>query len=149
LAKKAVYGQEAERLYVRKGKTLEEISRLLHVSVRTLSLWKNRDNWSGKRKAFLTSPHGSAEALRDILEQKIHELQSLAPGEIDGKAIDGISKVVAAITKIERQADPLAEAINVLDSFTAFVRERESETKFLDRLYQWVHDFFEKLANER
>ncbi|MDY7036744.1 MAG: hypothetical protein SV375_11360, partial [Thermodesulfobacteriota bacterium] len=55
MGKKAALFEEAQRMYVQEGATLEEISRRLDVSVTSLSIWKNEGMWQEARMRYLKS----------------------------------------------------------------------------------------------
>ena len=59
MAKKKIYCEEAERLYVEEQMTLQEISLRLNVSVRLINYWKKDKEWKEKRKTFIKNKQTS------------------------------------------------------------------------------------------
>jgi uncharacterized protein YjcR len=53
VAKKKIYCEEAERLYVEEQMTIQEISFRLNVSVRLINYWKKDKDWKEKRNNFI------------------------------------------------------------------------------------------------
>lgn len=133
--------EAATELYVRKGKTLEEIHGIIAVSTTTLTKWKKDGDWGRKRKDYLTrTRQGPAQRLRD----KLYKLLEDAP-EIDGKTVDAVSKIVSAIEKIEGGRDPLGATIEVMDRFTKYLEINEKDSAFMDRFTEHLHGFFSEV----
>ncbi len=143
MAKFNDYGFEAENLYVRKGMTLEQIANLLGISVQSLSRWKKRGDWGGKRKIFMASPSGAIGALEEVLRNKIEELRNLPAEEINSKRIDGITKLVASISRIRKEQDLRTQAIFVMQEFGRFIRARDLNQHDLDVVTKLIQEFFE------
>ncbi|MFN7066137.1 MAG: phage terminase small subunit-related protein, partial [Aquificaceae bacterium] len=55
MAKKQLYFNEAERLYVIEQCTIQEIANRLRVSEKTVRLWKEEGDWENKRLQYLKS----------------------------------------------------------------------------------------------
>jgi hypothetical protein len=53
MSKIATYGVQAENLYIRDGRNITEISRILPVTIPTLSKWKLKMEWDRKRDVFM------------------------------------------------------------------------------------------------
>ncbi len=141
MAKARDFYPTAEELYVRKGKTLEEIKAIVGVSTTTLSKWKKDGDWGRKRKDYLTrTRQGPAQRLRDKLYSLLEET-----GEIDPKVVDSVSKIVAAIEKIEGGRDSLGSAIETMDKFTKYLQRNEKDTVFMDRFTEHLHGFFSEV----
>lgn len=63
MAKKHLYYNEAERLYVVEQCPLSEIASRLRVSEKTLRAWKEEGNWDKKRLQFLQQKQSFSEEL--------------------------------------------------------------------------------------
>lgn len=63
MAKKHIYFQEAERLYVIEQCTIAEIASRLKLSEKTIRLWKEEGDWERKRAQFLKEKQSLAEEL--------------------------------------------------------------------------------------
>jgi len=113
-SKRAVYYQQAEKLYVENGFSLQIIEDLFDKKVtrRTISNWKNEFDWDGKRKKHL-------EHNKSLIEET-RELVKIA---LDNAKADPSSKNIAAY---KRAVDALKalEAVNILNPDTP---EKESE----------------------
>lgn len=141
MAKARDFYPAAEEFYVRKGKTLAEIAEVIAVSTTTLSKWKRGGDWGRKRKDYLTrTRQGPAQRLRDKLYNLLEEA-----GEIDSKTVDSVSKIVAAIEKIEGGRDALGSAIETMDKFTKYLQSNEKDANFMDRFAEHLHGFFSEV----
>ncbi len=145
MGKYEIYGKDAERLYVQRSKTLTEIHELLHISLQTLSRWKQEGGWEEKKRAFLSSPRGAVEVMEEALLRKIEEIRKIHADDITPGQIDGLSKLVSMIQKMRRESDPLGQAIAVFDEFSKFVKGKEKDRRKLDWLYTQMQEFFEQL----
>jgi uncharacterized protein YjcR len=63
MAKKQLYFNEAERLYVVEQCTIGEIASRLKLGEKTVRLWKEEGDWDTKRKQFLKERQSLAEEL--------------------------------------------------------------------------------------
>ena len=63
MAKKHLYFNEAERLYVVEQCTIAEIASRLNLGEKTVRLWKEEGDWDRKRKQFLSERQSLAEEL--------------------------------------------------------------------------------------
>lgn len=91
MAKKAIFYEEAEKLYVIEQNTLEDIQAKLPVSERTLRTWKADGDWDTKRIQYSKSGRGMEEALRSA---KFKIIQSI-DYDLDRKeVVEGIRKTV-------------------------------------------------------
>lgn len=85
MAKKDIYFDTAEHLYVIDQHTLNEIASRLSVSERTLVNWKAQGEWDEKRKQYLASRQSFHEELyllaRDIAASVRADIR-------DGKRVD-------------------------------------------------------------
>jgi len=120
--KETAYFDQAERLFVREGKTLEQLAALLPVSVTTLGKWSQKGGWGKKRAAELDSPRTLGERLRRTLEAQLTAIEGereLKPGDFDS-----IYKIFCAIQKIEKGGvDLRVMAVEVMDAFTRWLRD--------------------------
>ena len=69
MAKAAVYAEEAKRLFVREGFSLDAIVGMLdgHVSRKTLYNWKEAGDWEKKRKEFLEQTKDIKDQLKSLV----------------------------------------------------------------------------------
>jgi len=143
LGKKELYYDQAERLYVQGGHSIERISQILPVSAKTLYEWKKYGDWGTRKRAHLASRRNVADILRQRLEEKI--------GEFEGKTFtsgdaDEISKISATIDRIEKSAyDLRAVSVEVMERFGKYLRANLKDTNELQRISKYIQGFFEWL----
>ena len=143
MSKKELYYDQAERLYVQGGHSIEKIGQLLPVSVKTLYQWKQYGDWGTRKRAHLASRRNVADILRDRLEEKI--------GEMDGRTFtaadaDEISKISATIDRIEKSAyDLRAVSVEVMQRFGKYLRANLKDGNELQRISKYIQGFFEWL----
>lgn len=145
--KEAIYYEPARDLFVKKNKNLREISEIIPVSPQTLSKWKADGDWDREKKAYLTSPQGAVEILKEVLLLKTEEIRGMTASEIDAGTLDSLAKLVAMITRLEKEADPLAQTIFVFEKFSGFVREKERDSEKIDWISKMMQGFFENVRN--
>lgn len=78
MAKAAIYAEEAQRLFVVEGYSLDAIEKLLknNVSRKTLYNWKVQGKWEEKRKKYLNSTKSLQEDLLEIARTTIKEAKA-------------------------------------------------------------------------
>jgi len=143
MGKYAIYGEEAERLYVKKGKSLKEISELLGVSVNSLLKWKDYAGWNYKRRKFLSTPRGVEEKLEAVLRAKVEELENMNPAEVSASVVDSLWKLLKSVESVRKERDLFAETVDVMDEFTSFLRWKVKDRDFLEKVFALINEFFE------
>lgn len=105
--------QKAEAYYIENiDADLKQVAELFDAHYDTIRDWAKKHDWEDKRLNFHSSP--------TIIKQK---LQEEAVNIINGKppafSADGISKIMSAIDKLDRQADPIVvhKILKDLDNF--------------------------------
>ncbi len=70
MAKAAIYAEEAKRLFVREGLSLDAILGILNgkVSRKTLFNWKTDGQWEEKRKEFLAQTRDMKDQLKSLVQ---------------------------------------------------------------------------------
>ncbi len=119
--------KELARLYYMQGESQKSIATKVEVSEATLSKWVNTYGWEAKRAGVnITRPEIVNKNL--ILISKL--LDRLNSEDIDlkdvGKIVDQISKLAAAIERIDKRAN----VIDAIEVFTAL-------NKWLENRMQW------------
>ena len=128
-------------MYVKDNKTLREIGSLIDVSEKTLCQWKRDGDWERKRRDRLTSTRTApAERLKERLHRLIED-----PAAIDSKTADEIYKLLLSIEKIQG-FDLKVATIEVMDRFTRFIRLREKDGVFIERLTTHIQAFFSEVS---
>jgi len=120
MAKEALHGLEAERLYVIEQCTLAEIAGRLDVSARTLQTWKSRGDWDTKRRAYLASRRSFHEELyefgRDLLANIREDLkEGREPGT--GKLYT-LGRLLGNLLKVKDYEDVAAKKEDVAKGLT-------------------------------
>ena len=99
----------AIRMYA-DGKSLTEISKILNVSITTLSEWKTStrypdkdiDEWDRAKQ----QKRGMIQRLKDLYEEQMAYLESLHPSERSSMMMDALSKLGSLVEqrdKVERE----------------------------------------------
>jgi hypothetical protein len=78
MAKKAIYYEDAKRLYVFEGFSLDTVCELLkgNVSRKTLYNWKEAHGWDEKRKKHVESSENIAVDLQELVKKSIFQYQA-------------------------------------------------------------------------
>ena len=131
---------DAERLSVKEGKSQREISQLLGISEKTLSQWSVKGEWQRQRKEYLVS---SRTGPVDKLKERFYRLLE-SEEELDAKKTDEMYKIQLLIDRMEGY-DIKGATIEVMDRFATFIRQRETDTGFIEQLMNHTHAFFEEV----
>jgi hypothetical protein len=139
------YLNQAERLFVHEGRTLEEITTRLSVDLTTLLDWQNKGEWDRKRSAILANPENLAERLRLALGKMLAALEN--GEELDPKAFDTIAKAATAIKNLDRGGYDLKVAgLKVMEDFTGFLKEQLVEPGELQLIGSRIRAWFRSLV---
>lgn len=92
--------------------TQKECAELFGVTTKTVSTWANADDWESKRLDY----HSSPVKIKQYLQK---ELLNVVQGNAATISADTISKLMAALDKCERKADPIVvhRILKDLDNF--------------------------------
>jgi len=138
------YLNQAERLFVHEGRTLEEINTRLSVPLTTLSVWQNKGEWDRKRRAILANPENLAERLRLALGKMLAALEN--GEELDPKAFDPLAKAATAIKNLDRGGYDLKVAgLKVMEDFSGFLKEQQVEGGELQLIGSRIRAWFRSL----
>lgn len=114
----------AQQLYVRNGVLQQDIAKLVKVSEKTISQWKQADGWDKQRAAVSTTKekelsrlYSQLSALNSAIEAREQGRDYPLPGEADTQ-----NKLAAAIAKLEQDTG-LSATVNVFMRFTKWLRE--------------------------
>ncbi len=110
----------AEAYYFDTDFDQKEIAELLDVSEQTMSRWVNDGNWKVKKASYKINP---GNLLAMLYEQcfLIQEKAKNANRPLDAKEADAISKLAAAIERINKRISP-STIIHVLIDFNNWLR---------------------------
>jgi hypothetical protein len=97
MAKAAIYAEEAKRLFVVEGFSLDAIVGMLNgkVSRKTLFNWKVEGQWESKRKEYLEQTKDLHAQLKDIVDITVKE----AKARPSSKNIRAMFQALAALDK--------------------------------------------------
>lgn len=108
---KRQYFDEAERLYISEHLSLEEISRRLKLSRKTVMKWKEIGDWENKRKQFLRSKQSFHEELYEFARKLMKDIiQDLEAGEkVDPGRMYAFCKVIPMFAKVKNYEDVVSK----------------------------------------
>ena len=111
---------EAEQLFVRHGRTIEDISSALSLSRGTVARWSKSGDWVRKRQEFLReSPLAPIETLKKQ-RLRVIELMPTTPAPDAGLA-DQLWKITRTIESLEARGDNIGGTLDVIERFARFV----------------------------
>ncbi|MEI8390685.1 MAG: hypothetical protein WCG23_12480 [bacterium] len=126
MSKKKFYYAEAQRLYTEEQMTIEEIAERFHISVRIIKYWKDGNDWSGKRQAFLDSKQVCLQDFDIFVRNMLSDLSE----NID----TGIKISSGRLYSFVRQMDTLikfkkaeADCKKFFEKYPDFCREKSEE----------------------
>ncbi|MBF0516370.1 MAG: hypothetical protein HQK97_04500 [Nitrospirae bacterium] len=111
MAKKQLYFDEAERLFVIEQHGVADIAQRLNLAERTVRLWKDEGKWDDKRVAYLRSKQTFHEELYDfcrllMLKAKNDMANNVKP---DQSQMYTLGKLLPLITKVKDYEDAAAK----------------------------------------
>jgi hypothetical protein len=93
--------QKAEAYFIENFETSQkEIAQLYKVTEKTIGLWAKKHDWDEKRYNF----HASPTKIKQLLQQ---ELLNVTSGGTPKLPADGISKLMSALDKCDKNSDPI------------------------------------------
>uniref|UniRef100_A0A7C3ZBA9 DUF1804 family protein n=1 Tax=Desulfobacca acetoxidans TaxID=60893 RepID=A0A7C3ZBA9_9BACT len=145
-SKRQYYFEEVQSLYLA-GKDLEELQKMFPVTLQTLKRWHKEGRWEEKRRQALVSPRWLGEALRGVLREKTGKI--LAKGDLKPQELEELTKIVTLIDRLTNSGwDLRAAALEVMDRFSEFVRNRVKDPEEIKRFSQWMQEFFRVLEED-
>jgi hypothetical protein len=107
MAKKELYGKEAERLYVIDQCTINEIAARLNLGEKTVRLWKAEGDWDAKREQYLANRRAFHERLYTF---GINLLDCIEKDMLAGKLVDAnrmytLTKILPNLIKVKDYED--------------------------------------------
>ena len=147
MGKWELIGKEAETMYVVRGLTLTEISKLLKVSIQTLSAWKNRYKWDEKRMEMERRPERIVSDLEQVLAMKARELkQKIEEGEeVSDKQFRSVIRMFEAIQSAKKKTAIIDAAPAVMKEFALFLRQNENFGDLGEAFGEILPEFMEYL----
>lgn len=118
--KKDKLRQQAEAYFIENiNATQAEVADLFGVTPKTIGDWFKRDDWETKRLDY----HSSPVKIKQLLQK---ELLSVAQGNTPKLPADNIAKLMAALDRCEKKADPIVvhKILKDLDNFTSQINPK-------------------------
>jgi len=144
-SKRDLYYEEAQSNFIT-GMDLDEIEKIVPVSIATLKDWKTLGHWERKKELVAEHPRLISEALRGLVKKKVKDLLS-KNDDISLKKIEELNKIISLIDKMQEQSwDERAAIVEVMSQFGDFARRQVGEKKELKMLAQLMEGFFAEMA---
>lgn len=105
--------QRAEDYFIENADCTQiEVAALFGVAPKTICAWAKKYHWEDRRLDY----HSSPVRIKQLLQ---HELMKVAKGGPASISADGISKLMAALDRCDRKADPIVvhKILKDLDNF--------------------------------
>ncbi len=111
MAKKQLYFNEAERLYVIEQCTLTEIASRLGLAEKTVRLWKDEGDWEAKRMQHLKSKEAFHEELYEFARKLMKTIkEDMENGErVDPGRMYAFTRLLPLIIKVKDYEDVLSK----------------------------------------
>ena len=147
MAKFEELGKEAEKLFVYNEMNLTQISKVLKVSVNTLSRWKKQYGWEKKRIEKRKNPERILDILEDVLLQKAERMRDkMQQGEdVSEREIREVYKLIESVKKMRSESDMLSLAPLLMKEFAAYLKGQEKYKDIFDLLGDLIPEFLSYL----
>lgn len=142
--------KELARLYYMNGESQKSIAQKTGVSEVTIGRWVEKEGWKMKRASLnVTRPEIVNKNLR-LISKLLDKLNSEDVDMHDiGKIIDQISKLAAAIERIDKKANVI-DAIEVFTSLNKWLEQRmEWDKQITPELLQTINRYQDLYINEQ
>jgi len=119
----------------------------LPVSAPTLSRWSLKGGWKEKRKAALASSRTAAEALEELLNQRIEAM--IVAGEFNARQADEVAKISAILERMKKGSYSVrAAAVQVMRRFTEWLRLDTQNKATIQLISEKIQGWFTFLENQ-
>jgi len=146
-SKQDPFYEEAQSNFIT-GMELEEIEKIVPVSLATLNDWKTLGHWERKKELVAEHPRLISEALRGLVKKKVKALLD-KNDDISLSKIEELNKIISLIDKIQEQSwDERAAIVEVMSQFGDFARRQVGEKKELKMLARLMEGFFAEMARK-
>lgn len=129
---------KAEEFYIENlDLTLKEVAEHFKVTEKTIGNWAKADNWEAKRLNF----HASPTVIKQRLQQEALRVSNGEPATFNA---DAVNKLMAAIDRLNKQADPIVihKMLKELDFFIA-----EQNPQFAKEVVKYHKQFLQSKIN--
>jgi len=140
------YYEEAQAWYLI-NKDLQTIASLVNLPVETIERWHREGHWEEKKEQAKSSPRWLAEALKGLWREKT--LRLLSQGDLKPAEVEELNKIALLIERMLGQAwDLKAAALEVMDRFCDFIRQRVDDPEEIKRFAGWLWEFYQELEED-
>jgi hypothetical protein len=134
----------AENLFVRDGKSIEEIAAATGISKGALGKWSKAGGWVQKRaERNRESPQVSIDKLK---RQRELQIGAIGEGAASAEQIDSLYKLNLLIEKMEAGSGAIGPMLDVMGRFAEFVMREADDVGHVEVIREWIEKF---LAEER
>jgi len=113
---------QAEQMFIRQGKGINEIAGILGIAASTVSRWAKKRDWEERRVEVQNSTLYISEKLLKLLATDVMGLNTL-----DNSSIDRITKAVKSIKSLNTQVDILGNTITVMEQLGNFLSVKHAK----------------------
>ncbi|MGE0931673.1 hypothetical protein [Peijinzhouia sedimentorum] len=99
--------------------TQKEIAELFSITEKTVSAWSNSEDWNNKRLEY----HSSPVKIKEYIQKELLNVVQGKPATLNA---DGISKLMSALDRVEKKADPIVVS-KILKDLDNFISEDDPE----------------------
>ncbi len=138
---------EAERLYVRKLKSIPEIAAILPVSQTSLYKWSKEGGWEDKREKYLASEKGSLEQAEKLLVRILTQLSEKPVDQLGSKDIDKLSKISKTVESLRKKHDPYDVAVSFFEDFVPWLLSSVQDEALRKTVFEVTNKYVEYVRN--
>lgn len=127
---------EAERLYVKEGKSCAQIAAELAVSESAIYRWKadaaalgESGDWDTARRVYNMSPRELVTMYAEALKQWVVKIKQSPDLLSDGKIADAIAKHVSVLQKLDNRSQYMGVALDLIKIADRWLYENEPALK--------------------
>ena len=108
---KQYLANEAERLYIYEFLNIEDIAKRLHLGSKTVYTWKQKGDWTNKRKKFLKSKQCFHEEIYEFARKLMNGIVAdMEAGEkIDTGRMYAFCRLIPMFTKVKTYEDVVSQ----------------------------------------
>lgn len=137
--------QKAKSLYLTGQYDQKEIAEIVEISEKTISKWKQDDDWESMKTSLLTTRENELRRLYKMLNILNNDIDKKAEEDIpiNSKEADAVLKLTAAIKNLEIETS-IAEKVEVATEFINFLRKENND--LAKDFTKWFDIFLNQLA---
>lgn len=144
---KESFYEEARSLFV-SGRELDEIAKILSVSLNLLKEWQLSGQWERKKKLIAEHPKLISEVLKGLVKQRVEMILD-DKEKINLSNIEELTKIINLIERLEEYSwDERAAVVEVMSLFGEFVRQHVRNKEELQLLTKLMEKFFAEMEGK-